>query len=255
MMKKLKFNQTEIKLIKKGKLKVTWRLDDDKDLNVNDEIIGTDINKGQVFGLILIKEIVIKNIKDITQQEIIDSITYKSRNDAVNKLNVFYNKKVKLDENIKIVKFEFVEKIDDSVVKTTTILTEVKLYTDGGSRGNPGPSASGYVIENMEGKLFTSKGVYLGITTNNQAEYQALQMGLEEASKYQVQTVHVYMDSLLVVNQLKGLYKVKNKDLLPIYQSIKEMIKDFKEVTIEHVPREFNKLADAEVNKALDSEI
>lgn len=131
---------------------------------------------------------------------------------------------------------------------------QIKLYCDGGSRGNPGPSASGYVLMDMEDNIIMKAGVYLGITTNNQAEYNSLKFGLEEAKKLGAREVDVYMDSLLVINQMKGLFKVKNRDLWPIHQSISENVKSFKKVTFNHVPREMNKLADAEVNETLDAE-
>ncbi len=140
--------------------------------------------------------------------------------------------------------------------KTPVTMTtkQIKLYADGGSRGNPGPSASGYVLLDMEDQVLFEAGVYLGITTNNQAEYQALKFGLEQALKFGVQEVSVFMDSLLVINQMKGLFKVKNRDLWPIHEAIKETAKQFKKVTYTHVPRELNKLADAEVNKTLDAQ-
>ena len=131
---------------------------------------------------------------------------------------------------------------------------EVKLFTDGGSRGNPGPSAIGFAILDMQDQLIEKNSRYLGITTNNQAEYQGLKEGLEECAKLQIRTVHVHMDSLLVVNQLKGIYKVKNRDLWPIYDAIKELLPVFKEVTFTHVPRELNKLADSMVNECLDAQ-
>jgi ribonuclease HI/pterin-4a-carbinolamine dehydratase len=130
----------------------------------------------------------------------------------------------------------------------------VKLFGDGGSRGNPGPSASGYVLLDADDTVIFEKGVYLGITTNNQAEYQSLRMGLEEAKRFGVQEVAVYMDSLLVINQMKGIFKVRNRDLWPIHEAIKELAAQFKKVTYTHVPRELNKLADAQVNIALDLE-
>ena len=132
--------------------------------------------------------------------------------------------------------------------------THIKTYSDGGSRGNPGPSASGYVLMDMDNNIIKKAGVYVGITTNNQAEYLSLKFVLEEAQKYGAQEVDVYMDSLLVVNQMKGIYKVKNRDLFPIYESIKELATNFKKVNYSHVPRELNKLADAEVNTVLDAE-
>jgi ribonuclease HI len=132
---------------------------------------------------------------------------------------------------------------------------KVKLFGDGGSRGNPGPSASGFVILDMEDNILVDKGVYLGITTNNQAEYTALKLALEECLKMGVKEIEVYLDSLLVVNQMKGIFKVKNRDLWPIHDAIKQLAKKFEHVSYTHVPREFNKLADAAVNRALDEQL
>ena len=128
------------------------------------------------------------------------------------------------------------------------------MYADGGSRGNPGPSASGYVLLTMDDVLVYQGGNYLGITTNNQAEYNGLKMGLDEAAAHGAQYVHVYMDSLLVINQMKGIYKVKNRELAPVHQAIQASLGRFKKVTFNHVPRELNKLADAMVNETLDAE-
>jgi ribonuclease HI/pterin-4a-carbinolamine dehydratase len=132
---------------------------------------------------------------------------------------------------------------------------EVKIFTDGGSRGNPGPSASGFVILDMEDSVLVERGVYLGVTTNNVAEYTALKLALEECRKLGVQRINAYLDSLLVVNQMKGIFKIKNRDLWPIHDSIKKLAAGFEKVEFSHVPREFNKLADAEVNKALDDHL
>jgi ribonuclease HI len=132
---------------------------------------------------------------------------------------------------------------------------EVKLFADGGSRGNPGPSASGFVILDMEDTILVDKGVYLGITTNNQAEYTALKLALEECRNMGVKDVDVYMDSLLVVNQMKGIFKIKNRDLWPIHDAIKQLASQFEHIKYSHVPREFNKLADAAVNRALDEQL
>jgi ribonuclease HI len=136
----------------------------------------------------------------------------------------------------------------------TALPKHVKLYGDGGSRGNPGPSASGFVILDMDDNVLFEQGVYLGITTNNQAEYQALKFGLEKALQSGVREIEVHMDSLLVINQLKGIFKVKNRDLWPIYAAIVELAKEFKHISYTHVPRELNKLADAQVNICLDAQ-
>lgn len=138
----------------------------------------------------------------------------------------------------------------------TTQITEVQLYADGGSRGNPGPSASGFVLLDMDGNVIFEQGVFLGITTNNQAEYQALKFGLEAAlHTFRAKEVHVYMDSLLVINQMKKIFKVKNRDLWPIHDAIQQLLPKFERVSLQHVPRELNKLADAEVNKCLDAQL
>jgi ribonuclease HI len=141
--------------------------------------------------------------------------------------------------------------LENNVVKNTTKLI---VHSDGGSRGNPGPSACGYVVEDENGVVLSEGGEYLGITTNNQAEYQGVRMALEQALTLGGQEVTLRADSQLVVNQLKGIYKVKNKDLWPIYDRIKELIAEFKSVHFEHVYREFNSAADAIVNKILDQQ-
>lgn len=154
---------------------------------------------------------------------------------------------------------EFARRVDQllAVPETKPVKTvkQIKMYADGGSRGNPGPSAAGYALMDMDDTIIFKSGVYLGITTNNQAEYQALKYGLEEAKKLGAREVDVYMDSLLVVNQMKGIFKVKNRDLWPIHEAIKALAATFKNVRYTHVPRELNKLADAEVNETLDAEL
>lgn len=134
-------------------------------------------------------------------------------------------------------------------------IKEVKLFTDGGSRGNPGPSAIGFAVLDMHDNVVKTESKYLGITTNNQAEYQGLKEGLEACLHMNIREVHVHMDSLLVINQMKGLYKVKNRDLWPIYESVNQMVAQFSKVTFTHVPRELNKIADGMVNECLDAQI
>lgn len=129
------------------------------------------------------------------------------------------------------------------------------IYTDGGSRGNPGPSASGFVIYDPAGKILEEGGEYLGITTNNQAEYQALKLALERASRYTTGAVTVRMDSLLVVNQMKGIYKVRNRDLWPVHTAIQALRTHFSKVKFEHVRRADNSAADSLVNKILDAQL
>jgi ribonuclease HI len=105
----------------------------------------------------------------------------------------------------------------------------------------------------MSGRIALKQGEYIGITTNNQAEYQALKLGLEHALRdFQARQVHVYMDSMLVVNQMKNIFKIKNRELWPVHNACVELVKKFEKVSFDHVPRELNKLADEEVNKAMD---
>jgi ribonuclease HI len=130
-------------------------------------------------------------------------------------------------------------------------MADVIIYTDGGSRGNPGPAASGYTVN---GKPY---GKYLGVATNNVAEYTAIKLALEQAKadlgvKAKEAHVEVRMDSQLAQRQLIGKYKMKNAGLRPIFDAINILRRDFRSVLFVHVPREENKAADAAVNKALD---
>lgn len=151
---------------------------------------------------------------------------------------------------------QFASKVDDffdqKEAKKDFKLISAKLYTDGGSRGNPGPSALGYAIFDGQDKIIEKNSRYLGVATNNQAEYQALKEGLEASLILGVKKIDVFMDSLLVVNQLKGLYKVKNGDLMPVNQSVKRILKDFESYSLNHIPREQNSIADGMVNECLD---
>ena len=141
----------------------------------------------------------------------------------------------------------------DSIAVSESNHDFVKIFTDGGSRGNPGPSATGYVLMDQKDKVIVTKGEYIGLTTNNQAEYQALYKAITASKVLGAKKLDIYMDSMLIVNQMKGTYKVKNPDLLPIYNNIKKLINEFNEVRFTHVPRALNKLADAAVNEALDN--
>lgn len=147
--------------------------------------------------------------------------------------------------------------IDDLVkikeTKSSKFPQEIKFYGDGGSRGNPGPAACGFVLMDMNDRILETGGEYMGITTNNQAEYHSLEMGLQLAGESGAKKVHVYMDSMLVVNQLKGIYKVRSMDLMPRFKNIQSLAKQFIEVNYTHVPRALNSVADAEVNRILDS--
>lgn len=134
-----------------------------------------------------------------------------------------------------------------------TTYSEAIIYADGGSRGNPGPSACGYVIMDNTQRILAQGGEYLGITTNNQAEYHGVRLGLEKALELNLRSVDFRLDSMLVVNQMNGIYAIKNRELWPINERIRGLMSNFANVSFHHVPRDMNQLADAEVNKSLDS--
>ena len=125
------------------------------------------------------------------------------------------------------------------------------IFSDGGSRGNPGEAAIGYVIKLEEATVFES-GQLIGITTNNVAEYTAIIRGIKKAKQLGFNEVEVFVDSQLVEKQVKGEYKVKSPDLKLLYDELKSEIVSLKSFEISHVRREFNKRADKLVNEALD---
>lgn len=152
------------------------------------------------------------------------------------------------------------EEITDQTLKVTKATADkstssdgITIFSDGGSRGNPGPSAAGFVILDNKQQVIAEGGEYLGITTNNQAEYHGVRIGLEKALELKYKRVDFKIDSMLVVNQMKGFYKIKNRELWPIHERIRELMKHFDKVTFSHVQREFNQLADGMVNKTLDA--
>lgn len=133
------------------------------------------------------------------------------------------------------------------------------LYADGGSRGNPGPAGAGAVVFDTTGKRIVEVADYLGVTTNNVAEYEALLRGLTALHEafhptyFNHVQVLVRMDSKLAIEQLNGNYKVKHPNLIPRYLQVKNVIaRHFPQVTFEHIRREFNADADALANEAMD---
>jgi ribonuclease HI len=129
------------------------------------------------------------------------------------------------------------------------------LFSDGGSRGNPGQAAIGCVLEDpARGVVLEEKAERIGIETNNIAEYQALIAGLKIALRYQPNRLICHLDSELVVKQLNGEYRVKMPTLQPLVDEIKELSLRFSDVVFKHIPRADNHRADALVNKALDEQ-
>ncbi len=130
---------------------------------------------------------------------------------------------------------------------------KLSIYTDGGARGNPGPAGIGAIAYDEDKNIVFEISEYIGETTNNQAEYKALLAGIKKAEELKVDEVDFFLDSELVVKQLKREYKVKNKDLAPLFVQIYNATLSFKKVTFTHVRREFNKEADKLANIAMDA--
>lgn len=131
------------------------------------------------------------------------------------------------------------------------------IYGDGGSRGNPGPAGSGAIIRNEKGETVATVSEYLGVTTNNVAEYTAILRALETLStllegEAKNARVRVCMDSMLVVRQMKGEWKIKHPNMKPLAARVFELARLFGDVTYEHVYREHNKDADRLANEAMD---
>lgn len=132
---------------------------------------------------------------------------------------------------------------------------EIKVFCDGGSRGNPGPSASGVVITTTNDEVLAEYCEYLGIQTNNYAEYSAVLLALRNIEDRHLNgKITFYLDSQLVVRQLNGEYKVKHANIKDLHKQIIEKISDLN-ISFHHVYREDNKLADAQVNKCLDDRL
>ena len=126
------------------------------------------------------------------------------------------------------------------------------IYTDGGSRGNPGPSGLGYYIVGADGREIKRGGEFLGMSNSRLAEYYGLKEGIEQAIELGLKRVRFVSDSLMMVNQMNGVYKVKNSDLWQVYDDILKLLSKLDSYSFVHVPRSQNVEADAEVNKIID---
>ena len=129
---------------------------------------------------------------------------------------------------------------------------KVRLYTDGGARGNPGPAAYGYVLEKEDGTVLAAHGERIGVATNNVAEYRGLIAGLEKAVELALREVDVISDSELLVKQMTGEYRVKNEALRELSLQASRLARQVGNVSYRAVRREHNELADRLVNEALD---
>jgi len=133
------------------------------------------------------------------------------------------------------------------------MLNKAIIYADGGSRGNPGPAALGVVIADEYGEILKEYSHYLGETTNNQAEYEAVIFALRKAKQFKIKNLELRIDSELIGRQLLGKYKIKDLDLQPLFIKAWNLRLDYDKVDIKIIPREQNKKADKLVNRELDS--
>lgn len=254
-MKSLKLDHDAAVRVAAGKQTSTWRINDDKDLHVNDvvqlidKVDSNDPATWVPITTVVITSILEKQLGSVLQSDLTEGEKLPAQKDLLAQFRTYYGQQVTLQTPVKIIRFTVHSQSSNHVPSSARYI----LHADGGSRGNPGPSASGFVIQNDTGTVVAEKGVFLGVTTNNQAEYQALKLGLEEARRLGCSKLEVFMDSMLVVNQMNGRYKVKNSDLLAIHRSIQQLKSTFQQCTISYVPRERNKAADAIVNQVLDA--
>lgn len=260
-MKSLKLDHNIALLALNGQKTSTWRINDDKDLSVNDKVELIDKvdhdnpRTWQIIGVATIDQIVTKRLGEVSDLDTKGHESFTSEQQMYETFRRYYGPSIGPRSIVKIIHFTFKAYPKPKLLSPgdhRAELETIRLFVDGGSRGNPGPSAAGFVIFDKKGKIVKKQSSYLGITTNNQAEYQALKAGLESALEIGAQKVLVHMDSLLVVNQMKGLFKVRNRDLWPIHESAKQLAALFKNVTFSHIPRELNHEADAMVNEELD---
>ncbi|MBI5788761.1 MAG: ribonuclease HI family protein [Candidatus Schekmanbacteria bacterium] len=128
----------------------------------------------------------------------------------------------------------------------------VKIFTDGGSRGNPGEAAAAAIIYNGDNNLLEQQACYLGQATNNIAEYQGMILGLTRAQALGATQVELHADSELIVKQMQGKYKVKHEGLIPLFGQAQKLAQKFERIVFKHIPREENKAADRLVNQTLD---
>ena len=148
-----------------------------------------------------------------------------------------------------------IDYIEEYFDQAKSLNQRVKLFCDGGSRGNPGPGAAGFVLLGDRDEVISNGGQFFSHCTNNQAEYQSIKLGVEEALNLKVTSLQIFMDSLLIVKQIKGEYKIKNADLKLIYENVMSNLSKFENYSIDFVPRKYNQQADAMVNKILDENL
>lgn len=208
--------------------------------------------RGQLNNLFIVYEIVVQ--RDV---KIVPSLRYS----AYKYVDVFNNANVLrlTDESLSIIQIERDKagydngrEVVDGNISFEKAANGATVFVDGSSRGNPGPAGIGYYIVNENGEKIKSGGEFVGFATSRVAEYYAMRQGCEQAKNLGLKSVRFVSDNLMMVNQLNGIYKIKNADLLPIYKDIQELLKNFEAVAFVHMKRERNVEADREANLAID---
>jgi ribonuclease HI len=257
--KTLKFDHEQAQAILAGQKNSTWRLYDDKDLSVSDEVKVIDKldpvepESWRIIGQARVTEVVEKLLGAVTDKDMVAHEHFVSQEQMLEHYQGYYGHRVDFETPVKIVYFDFSPTAGDTP-SGAMLLEEAKVFTDGGSRGNPGDSACAFVICKMDNTVVEKGGYYMGMATNNQAEYYGFKRGLEHARDLGIDKINLFSDSMLVVNQMKGVYKVKNQELAPLHQDVKALGESFEKITFTYVPRELNKIADEEVNRILDEQ-
>lgn len=262
-MKQLKFEHKYAEDIVSGVKSATFRVNDDKDIKPGDVVELVDKVNGdrpktwQLRGQLNIKAVSQLMIGELTKEHLVRAESFANTAELIQSFRRFYGEHIDGNSLVNVLEFDFKPYDEPRLYIEQSSAEEIPprvwLYADGGSRGNPGPSALGFVILDEHKQLLHGDNKYLGITTNNQAEYHSLIAGLEWCIQQGVRELSVCMDSLLVVNQINGKFKVRNRDLWSLYEKAKTLSTKFSKIHFSHVPRELNKLADAEVNRALDA--
>ena len=197
----------------------------------------------QISNLYIIYELSINKTKKPTP---------KDRYTAYKYVKDFATSKIRLNEtSSSVIEIEEGKTIPNNTSPLSDI-NSITINVDGASRGNPGPSGIGYVIHDSTGKIIEKNGEFIGFATSRIAEYYAMRRGVERALELGYKSVRFISDSLMVVNQLTGVFSIKNQDITPVYKEISEKIKNFDAVSFKHVPRSENTLADSEANRAID---
>lgn len=178
--------------------------------------------------------------------------TPKDRYTAFKFVKEFTSSNIRLDEaSMSVIEIEEGKTTSGRIASRDT-MNSVVINVDGASRGNPGPSGIGYCMYNNDGHIIKRGGEFIGFATSRVAEYFAMRKGIELAIELGYKKVRFVSDSLMVVNQLNGIFAVKNRDIMPIYKDIQGKLASFEAVSFAHTNREKNVIADHEANSAIN---